>query len=85
MINCKICKNKKHCLYAGEDRELDECKDYSPKTNSDAIRMMTDEELARFIEDACCPPTCYSKHVGECSGDDCVPCWLAWLKSEVKL
>ena len=55
-----------------------------PKTNADRIRSMTDEELAEFIEGACCPPVCYTKHFDECQKEDCVPCWLAWLKKEVE-
>ena len=54
------------------------------KTNADRIRSMTDEELAEFIEDACCPPECYKKHIAECQKEDCVPCWLTWLKKECK-
>ena len=54
------------------------------KTNADRIRAMDDEQLAEFIENACCPPVCYTKHFDECQKEDCVPCWLAWLKEEVK-
>ena len=52
------------------------------RTNSDRIRNMTDEELAEFIEQASCPPT-IKKIYHECTIDDCVPCWLDWLKQEV--
>ena len=54
------------------------------KTNADRIRSMTDEELAEFIEGAVCPPQCCVKRVYECQKNDCVPCWLAWLREEVK-
>ena len=50
-------------------------------TNADRIRHMTDEELAEFIEQAICPPTT-KKIYHECTKDNCVPCWLEWLKQE---
>ena len=55
---------------------------YRHPTNADKIRHMTDEELAKFIEQASCPPTT-KKIYHECTKDDCVPCWLEWLKQEV--
>ena len=55
-----------------------------PASNADKIRMMSDEKLAEFIEEASCPPTCYRKPVYECRKEDCIPCWLAWLQAEVK-
>lgn len=54
------------------------------QTNADRIRQMTDEELAEFIEGAICPPKCYSRSIGECEKEECVPCWLKWLREEVK-
>ena len=78
MINCKICKNKKNCVYAGEDREIDECIDYSPMTNEDWIRTMPIEQLAKrigcMVEMDSCDPY-----------ETCDECRLAWLKREVKL
>lgn len=67
------------CPVCGEDMRVG-----SDMTNADLIRGMTNEELATFIEEASCPPTCYNKHVYECRKEDCVPCWLAWLQAEVK-
>ena len=55
---------------------------YKHPTNADKIRHMTDEELAEFIEQASCPPTT-KKIYHECTKDDCVPCWLEWLKQGV--
>ena len=83
MIYCKYCRNKKGCVYAGEDCTREECIDHIPTTNADRIREMPVEELAAFIEGAVCPPHCYTKRIDECQKDDCVPCWLAWLKEEV--
>lgn len=49
-------------------------------TNADRIRAMTDEELAKLIDDAkiICPPI-------DCPEEgNCVDCWLDYLKQEVK-
>lgn len=50
-----------------------------PKTNSDRIRTMTDEELAIFLGDVdCCNPN-------HCEpGMYCGRCWLEWLRSPVE-
>ena len=54
-----------------------------PQTNADIVRSMTDEELAEFI--------CRKYFVPHCpipicknDDDDCVECWLSWLKEPVK-
>ena len=67
------------CPVCGEDMRIG-----SDMTNADRIRSMTNEELATFIEEASCPPTCYRTHIYECRKEDCAPCWLAWLQAEVK-
>lgn len=41
--NCKYCKTERG--FGGKDRQRD-CKGYTPMTNADLIRAMTDEELA---------------------------------------
>lgn len=46
-------------------------------TNADRIRAMTDEELAKIMNnDKICPHD-------DCPVTECEDCWLAWLKSEV--
>ena len=53
-------------------------------TNADRIRSMTDEELAKMLPTKSmwnCPPDIKTR--GGCPGE-CVPCWLNWLKQEVK-
>ena len=58
------------------------------KTNSDRIRQMTDEELAKFNVGQCCPP---GVDVSEKCHDTgavppvCYKCWLSWLKSPVEV
>ncbi len=56
-------------------------------TNADRIRDMTDEELAEWLYtlndehiDSVCPPTNPSCTVYE----NCIKCWLNFLKDEVK-
>ena len=47
-------------------------------TNADRIRQMSDEELAEWLNDHNfnCPPV-------DCPGEDnCVDCWIGWLKQE---
>ena len=80
MIKCKICRNTKNCCYAGADRTMDQCRDYIPTTNADRIRALPVEELAKFIESACCPPTSWRE---DCIADGCVNHWREWLESEV--
>lgn len=81
MVDCRKCQRFNACYFDDGD-----CIGFVPKTmtNADRIRSMTDEELAEFIEGAMCPPQCCVKRVYECQKNECVPCWLAWLKEEVK-
>lgn len=58
-----------------------------PKTNADRIRNMTDEELAHWLgwRGCECPNVWKECQIGIVDpDDDCVPCWLNWLKEEVK-
>lgn len=48
-------------------------------TNADRIRSMSDEELAEFFSETCCPSKFGGK--GNCNVG-CVECWLDWLKQE---
>lgn len=48
-----------------------------PKTNSDRIRSMTDEELAKILDSGC--PSGRAKCNGRCG-----TCWLDWLRSPVE-
>ena len=46
-------------------------------TNGDALRAMTDKELAQILGDKCiCPPTIECQKVF----GDCDACWLQWLQ-----
>lgn len=49
--------------------------------NSDAIRTMSDEELAKVIADGC---DCDLISGFSCHGRECCDCFLDWLKQEVK-
>lgn len=62
----------------------------TPKqTNADRIRMMTDEELAEFLDGEfwvlpnCKPDAPQDQETGMCLIASCHNCWLDWLKEEV--
>ena len=64
-------------------RNLSECALNTPKEgimkNGDAIRAMTDEQLAKWMNDHNfnCPPV-------SCTEGGCEECWLDWLKQEAE-
>ena len=74
MINCKTCRNTKNCVYAGADREMEECVDRIPTTNFVAIRSMTEKEMARQI----------ASFTGYEGNPEEVAFWLNWLREEVE-
>ena len=54
-----------------------------PKTNADRIRALSDEELAKFMDErnACLRPNLRTE--AECEQyEDCEQCWRDWLKQE---
>lgn len=54
----------------------------APWTNGDAIRAMTDEELAiEMTAKGGCPHDCEEQ---ENMDTDCVKCWLDWLRQEAE-
>ena len=56
-------------------------------SNGDAIRSMTDKELAKWLGTRGheCPERWKACNIGIVDHeDDCIPCWLKWLKEEVK-
>ena len=59
--------------------------EYTPKTNADHIRSMTDEELARKFMSLTCPPDVDDDICDKCDEyDNCEKCWLDWLKQPYK-
>ncbi len=55
--------------------------EYKPRTNADKVRMMSDEELAKFCSRACpIDKTCIYWNVET----DCEKCAFMWLQSEAK-
>lgn len=56
--------------------KLESQRKLKPKTNSDRIRSMTDEELAKILNGGCPPGA-------KCNGR-CGTCWLSWLRSPVE-
>ncbi len=51
-------------------------------TNADKIRQMSDEELAEAFAMQCRGRVC--KGMPSDGKNDCVDCWLDWLKQEVR-
>lgn len=69
-INCKS-----HCVWAGKDGEPEHKKclvGYTPITNADRIRAMSDEELANE----------FAKIEGDPYNGATIGFWLDWLKEE---
>ena len=85
MQKCETCEYEKVCEIQDFVRnDLKSCKTYKEKkvkTNSDKIRLMSDEELAEFFaRKSPCDYYCnYSKRV--CNGVSCKQGILEWLKS----
>ena len=53
-------------------------KEQKTQTNADKIRSMTDEELARAMDMVCPPDTACN------DGQQCIKCWIDWLKQPAK-
>lgn len=53
-------------------------------TNADKIRSMTDEELAKWIEQLESDKCPCDDWFERCEKWTCEGCWLKWLKEEVK-
>lgn len=94
MMKCRNCKNNtllddgkqfSWCEIRHDNLDIDEeryCSAFTPATNADRIRAMTDDELAEelsFIGDCRCPDG------GECGHENsCLWCWQNWLQQEVE-
>ena len=83
--DCSTCENE-YCTGAGYNGVTVNCAGYQHKrTNGDAIRAMTDEELAEWFggsESFC--PTGYSESLAcDACPETCTAHWLDWLKQEV--
>lgn len=52
-------------------------------TNADAIRAMTDEELATVVTDYACGHVTVTPGM-PCDRPNCEPCALRWLREECK-
>ena len=81
-MDCKKCRNADDCerIWKGMDNPV--CVGFNPiKTNSDMVRRMTDEELAKFITDDWCEIVC-GDGKDYCYGN-CEKKSLEWLRQEV--
>ena len=89
LMCCLSCAKVDWCKQA--DRVEDYCVDHEerPMTNADRIRAMSDEELARLIVsealsyDYICPSPLPKIDCAPKNEDECIKCWLWWLKEEV--
>ena len=81
-MNCKDCKTF-YCPEHGFENEK-QCKNYTPPTNADRIRDMTDEEMVEFFS-GYCPPDINEE--GDCEPDlvRCYECWRDWLQNEAEI
>ena len=58
--------------------------EYTPKTNADHIRSMTDEELAKILLDGCRGSKCEDQPENEWGSVNCFQCRMDWLKQPYK-
>lgn len=88
MKDCNNCKHEDCWEYAEPCSSCTtitgEPTNWQPQTNSERLRVMTDEELAVICEYGCppnheCPPI-NREEIGKRSA--CQQCWLDWLKQE---
>lgn len=65
---------------------LRDCQYFRQKTNRDALRNMTDEELAAWFTSISDCKKCMIWDVSGCwnGGSDCKDKWMEWLRGEVK-
>ena len=94
MSNCKLCLAD--CAFSGKDMKKGTCKGYIPMTNSDRVRAMSDEKLAKAINLLAEGESViqYCRNLPECDEDlerdtvipldRCEKCALHWLQQPVK-
>ena len=94
MSNCKLCLAD--CAFSGKDMKKGTCKGYIPMTNSDRVRAMSDEKLAKAINLLAEGESViqYCRSLPECDEDlerdtvipldRCEKCVLHWLQQPVK-
>lgn len=80
------------CKYEHEDEASPHCKKctqnstdkYTPVSNADRIRGMSDEELAKWLVDATvCERVCHEDEY--CHGNECVKRVTDWLKQPAEM
>lgn len=80
---CEKCANKNYCAWS--ESEILNCMNngypnFSTMRNADRIRAMTDEELARLLDNV--RVSCGGVMGGRNCMPNCAECWLDWLKQE---
>lgn len=81
-MRCNTCANERYCYDGNHQLTRDCCADdgfaaYTPITNADSIRAMTDEKLAHLLQTA--EEHIFSGNLWNYKQ------WLSWLKSPVEL
>lgn len=69
--------------FAGE--ELCECKGFSPMTNADWIRSMTEKELVEFIGHNSLCDRVQGESGNWCNDHNCTDCLEEWLKQPAEV
>lgn len=94
-MKCDKCQHKAWCYDGNHELTRHVCAEnnwccFSPITNADRIRAMTDEELAEFMRKGCddreCPDISFpadTPFAKDANNEQCRKCWLDWLKQEV--
>ena len=76
---CIYFENDGKCRKFSDDNTLSYCVmgpcQVQTLSNADRIRAMNDEELARMLNRADCPPNTSCN-----DGQRCIKCWMEWLQ-----
>lgn len=89
VVNCAKCHNTK-CTLSQMEMRMAVCTGYKPWTNYDRIHNMGVESLSEWMDDDlycaewCNPLPHLDQNTGTCALEDCKPCIVKWLNSEVK-
>ena len=81
---CERCEEYAICLLEFDGKSCREIRNVEP-TNADRFRAMNDEELAKYLWNIRNAERCVISDKKRCiMFDDCIACWLDWLKQEAE-
>lgn len=86
--NCTTCKHDRlktpicdECYHTSDaPTKWEAAEHYKPDTNADRIRAMSDEELAKWIDDMYCQCVWCDVKKDDCNDTKCTECIEKWLK-----